>query len=98
MPKAKLLSLYEAIKRIESNLKKNSNEDILLHESIGRCLSEPIVSSRNNPNFDSSSMDGYAINTKDYNKLKSEINQFTSFNVIGESSAGKPYEQKISFS
>jgi|TARA_B110000444_G_scaffold61737_1_gene57727 molybdopterin molybdotransferase len=95
MSKAKLLSLYEAIKRIESNLKKNSNEDILLHESIGRCLSEPIVSSRNNPNFDSSSMDGYAINTKDYNKLKSEINQFTAFNVIGESSAGKPYEQKI---
>ena len=35
MSKAKLLSLYEAIKRIESNLKKNSNEDILLHESIG---------------------------------------------------------------
>ena len=95
MPKAKLLSLYEAIKRIKSNLKKNSNEDIILHDALGRCLSEPIISRRDNPKFDSSSMDGYAINADDYNKFNFDINEETTFNVIGESSAGKPYEHKI---
>jgi len=97
MHKSKLLSLDEAIEKIKLNFTKNGSEDIFLQTAVGRCLSEPIISNRDNPNFDVSSMDGYAINYKDYNTLsvKSKNNGFVSLKIIGESSAGFPYSKKL---
>jgi len=97
MHKSKLLSLDEAIEKIKLNFTKNGSEDIFLQTAVGRCLSEPIISNRDNPNFDVSSMDGYAINYNDYNTLsmKSKNNGFVSLKIIGESSAGFPYSKKL---
>ena len=96
MHRSKLLSLDEAIEKIKLNFTKISSEDIFLQSAVGRCLSEPVISKRDNPSFDVSSMDGYAINYNDYNvlSLKSKNNDFVSLKIIGESSAGSPYIKK----
>ena len=88
-----LLSLDEAINKIKSNFKKIGNEDIFLKDALGRCLAKPIISEIDNPKYDVSSMDGYAVNYKDFNELKDC--RFKKFKIIGESSAGIPYSKKI---
>ena len=87
MHSSKLLSLDEAIEKIKLNFIKISSEDIFLQSAVGRCLSEPIISKRDNPSFDVSSMDGYAINYNDYNvlSLKSKNNDFVSLKKVLES-------------
>ncbi|MDB2700775.1 molybdopterin molybdotransferase MoeA [Alphaproteobacteria bacterium] len=97
MPASKLISLDVAITNIKSNFKKISNEDVFLQNSLGRCLAEPIYSKIDNPKYDVSSMDGYAINFKDFTELNSKNNskKAINFKVIGESSAGNPFEKKI---
>ena len=97
MPASKLISLDVAIRNIKSNFKKISNEDVFLQNSLGRCLAEPIYSKIDNPKYDVSSMDGYAINFKDFTELNSKNNskKAINFKVIGESSAGNPFEKKI---
>jgi molybdopterin molybdotransferase len=44
-------------------------------------------------------MDGFAVNTDDYNNLKKKVNidnnKFVSLKIIGESSAGTPYNKNI---
>ena len=72
MPASKLISLDVAIRNIKSNFKKISNEDVFLQNSLGRCLAKPIYSKIDNPKYDVSSMDGYAINFKDFNELNSK--------------------------
>ena len=88
-----LLSLDEAINKIKSNFKKIGNEDIFLKDALGRCLAKPIITKIDNPKYDVSSMDGYAVNYKDFAELKDS--KFKKFKIIGESSAGKPYSKKI---
>ena len=88
-----LLSLDEAINKIKSNFKKIGNEDIFLKDALGRCLAKPIISEIDNPKYDVSSMDGYAVNYKDFAKLKNS--KFKKFKIIGESSAGVPFSKKI---
>ena len=97
MPASKLISLDVAIRNIKSHFKKISNEDVFLQNSLGRCLAEPIYSKIDNPKYDVSSMDGYAINFKDFTELNSKNNskKAINFKVIGESSAGNPFEKKI---
>ena len=97
MPASKLISLDVAIRNIKSNFKKISNEDVFLQNSLGRCLAKPIFSKIDNPKYDVSSMDGYAINFKDFTELNSKNNskKAINFKVIGESSAGNPFEKKI---
>ena len=88
-----LLSLDEAINKIKSSFQKISNEDIFLKDALGRCLAKPIISEIDNPKYDVSSMDGYAVNHKDFIKVKD--GKIKKFKIIGESSAGVPYSKKI---
>ena len=88
-----LLSLDEAINKIKSNFQKIGNEDIFLKDALGRCLAKPIISNVDNPKYDVSSMDGYAINYKDY--LDVRDSKIKKFKIVGESSAGLPYSKKI---
>ena len=88
-----LLSLDEAINKIKSNFQKIGNEDIFLKDALGRCLAKPIISNVDNPKYDVSSMDGYAINYKDYFDLRDS--KIKKFKIVGESSAGLPYAKKI---
>ena len=88
-----LLSLDEAINKIKSNFQKISNEDIFLKDALGRCLAKPIISEIDNPKYDVSSMDGYAVNYKDFMNLKES--RIKKFKIVGESSAGVPFSKKI---
>ena len=88
-----LLSLDEAINKIKSSFQKISNEDIFLKDALGRCLAKPIISEIDNPKYDVSSMDGYAVNHKDFIKVKDS--KIKKFKIVGESSAGVPYSKKI---
>ena len=54
---------------------------------------KPIISEIDNPKYDVSSMDGYAINYKDYFDLRDS--KIKKFKIVGESSAGLPYSKKI---
>ena len=69
-----------------------STENIFLKDSIGRTLSKPITVSKNIPEFDTSSMDGFAIK-------KSSLGKIKRFRILGEIPAGsksgyiiRPYE------
>ncbi|MDC0093363.1 molybdopterin molybdotransferase MoeA [Alphaproteobacteria bacterium] len=98
MPTSKLITLDIAIEHIKSNFTKISNEEVFLQKSLGRCLAQPIYSNIDNPRYDVSSMDGYAISYADFTELRSKsINNsknIVKFKVNGESSAGNPYEKK----
>ena len=93
MQKSNLLSLDKAIKKIKLSFNKISSEDIFLQNALGRCLSKPIVSNVDNPKYDVSAMDGYAINYNNYVKINKKVTK--KLNVIGESSAGNPFPKKI---
>ena len=69
-----------------------STENIFLKDSIGRTLSKPLTVSKSIPEFDTSSMDGFAVK-------KSSLGKNTRFKILGETPAGaksgytiKPYE------
>ena len=99
MPTSKLISLDKAIGYIKSNFTKISNEDIFLQNALGRCLAQPIYSNIDNPKYDVSSMDGYAINYNDFVQMNSSIQNnsknIIKFKINGESSAGNPFEKKL---
>ncbi len=88
-----LLSLDEAINKIKLSFQKISNEEIFLNDALGRCLAKPIISDIDNPKYDVSSMDGYAVNYRDFIKVKDD--RIKKFKIVGESSAGIPYTKKI---
>ncbi len=86
MPKNELISVDEAIRKIVKQFNKLTDEDIELTKSLGRISAEPIYAQTFNPSSNVSSMDGYAINSK---------NRYNTFKVIGESAAGKPFKGKV---
>ncbi|NCV17917.1 MAG: molybdopterin molybdenumtransferase MoeA [Rhodobacterales bacterium] len=63
-------------------------ETVELKKCLGRVLAKPLESTRSNPPFPSSAMDGYAIN-------KANLKSGAEFKVIGESAAGHSYPKKI---
>ena len=86
----KLVSFDEGLNLFLS-LKRNINiktEEINLSNSIGRVLSNDIITYCDNPPCDVSSMDGYALSKKDKRSgIKLE--------VIDEASAGRPSKKKL---
>ena len=87
MPKKGLLSVDQAISAIVKKiLPLKKEEKIKLSDSLGRILSKNVISKRNNPSEDTSAMDGFAINIK---------NSTNEFKIIGESSAGNPFVDKV---
>ena len=86
-----LINFNEAINLILS-LKKYilvKTKKITLNKSIGRILAKKLITLCDNPPVDISSMDGYAIKKRDYNREKI-------LKVIDESSAGSPSKKKVS--
>ena len=56
-------------------------ENIYLKDSFGRTLSKPLAIKKSIPEFDTSSMDGFAVR-------KSSLGKISEFTVIGETPAG----------
>lgn len=82
------ISLEEAINTLNSNVNNLEVEEINLVESVKRVLAEDIYSKIDNPPFDKSAMDGYAIIAED-----SEANE--KINVIDRVFAGGVCKSKV---
>ncbi len=83
-----MISVEEAISKVESNIDILETEFIALKNSLGRVVNENIISPINMPPFKQSAMDGYAINFDPH---------LNSYQIIDEIQAGMdPADYKIS--
>ena len=93
----KVDSLEEAIEKLYSECVNNhfnvDIEEIDVKNSLGRVLAEDIVSKVNVPEFDRSTVDGYAVIAKDTEGANDTIPTF--LNVVGESLMGLPCDISI---
>ena len=83
-----MISVTEALEKLFLNAKVTPVETVELKKCLGRVLANPLESTRSNPPFPSSAMDGYAIH-------KANLKSGAEFKVIGESAAGHSYPKKI---
>lgn len=60
-----MISVDEALAQIFARIPAPRSERVPLREAHRRVLAEPLVASHNQPPFDSSAMDGYAVRTSD---------------------------------
>ena len=84
-----MITVKEAQNKIISNKISLKFERIKVIDSLGRVPCENIKSKIYNPPNNVSAMDGYALKFKDAIRIK-----FNPINIIGESSAGKPFKKK----
>lgn len=82
------ISLDEALSLIHKNIKSKEPERISLWESPGRTAAEAVFSQTDNPPFDRSPYDGYALKASD-------TAHGQPLEVIGESFAGTPSDKII---
>lgn len=82
----KLLSVAEAQERLVEKGRLMATEGLPIENAAGRILSEDVAALITQPPFNASAMDGYAVLSTDCTKLP------ISLEVIGESSAGHPFE------
>ena len=75
------MNVYSALKEIFKQNISCSSENIHLEESLGRTLSKPLRINKNIPEFDTSSMDGYAVK-------KLSLGKTVRFKILGETAAG----------
>ncbi len=85
----KMIPISEAIKIIERESFVLPPETIDLEDSIGRVLAENIKADMDLPPFDRSQMDGFAVRSDDTK------NAPVNLRIIGESVAGKGFDQKM---
>src|SRR4026208_1926028 len=81
-----LLPVEEARSRILSNVKPLAIESIELSQSLGRVLAKPLIARRDQPPFNASAMDGYAVRSEDVAAERK---------IIGISAAGHAFKGKL---
>jgi molybdopterin molybdotransferase len=81
-----LLPVEEARARILAGVKPLAPENVPLAQALGRVLAKPLSAKRDQPPFNSSAMDGYAVRSED---------SATEFIVIGTSAAGHAFKGKL---
>ncbi len=78
-----MLTPYEeAFELLIQRVERLPTEKILLWNALGRVLAEDVYADRDNPAFDNSAMDGYAIRSEDLENLPARLK------VVGEVPAG----------
>ena len=83
-----MISFEQALSKLLFLAKKNDIEEVKIEEACGRVLREETISSRDQPPFDASSMDGYAL--KKLDKLPNN-----KLSVIGKVAAGTSFEGSV---
>ncbi len=81
-----LLPVEEARARILAGVKPMAPENVPLAQALGRVLAKPLSAKRDQPPFNSSAMDGYAVRSED---------KATELTVIGTSAAGHAFKGKL---
>jgi molybdopterin molybdotransferase len=84
-----LMPVEEARARILSRVKVLGTEDVALAKALGRILAKSLAAKRNQPPFDASAMDGYAVRTQDLALVPAKLK------LIGTSAAGHAFKGKI---
>jgi len=84
-----LLPVAEALKHVLKTADTLNAEQVGLRDALGRTLASPVESLMDNPPFDASAMDGYAVRIEDAAQAPVKLT------LIGESGAGRPYSGKI---
>jgi molybdopterin molybdotransferase len=84
-----LLPVSEALERIFAAAAPLGQEDVELRHAFGRTLAEAVSARFDNPPFDASAMDGYAVRAEDCARAG------VSLDVVGESAAGQPFSGKV---
>lgn len=80
-----LLPVADALKRILESATTLDAENVDLLHARGRTLAAPVISKLDNPPFDASAMDGYAVRAEDIASVPAPLS------VIGEAGAGRPF-------
>jgi molybdopterin molybdotransferase len=81
-----LLPVEEARSRLLSNVKPLPPENIQLAQALGRVLAKPLSAKRDQPPFNASAMDGYAVRSEDVAAER---------RIIGISAAGHAFKGKL---
>ncbi|RUP10634.1 gephyrin-like molybdotransferase Glp [Hyphomicrobium sp.] len=84
-----LLPVAEALKRILDVATTLEPENVELLRARGRTLAAPVISKLNNPPFNASAMDGYAVRAEDVASVPASLT------VIGEAVAGRPFTSAL---
>ena len=84
-----MMSISEALKIIERQVRKLPTETVDLAEVRGRILVEEIFADMDLPPFDRSQMDGFAVKTGDTKSVPAKLK------IIGESAAGIGFDGEI---
>ncbi len=84
-----MISVAQALDAIFALVDPLEAETVSLREASGRVLTGPVAALRDQPPFDGSAMDGYAVAAAEV-----EIGQV--FEVVGESAAGRRFAAKVS--
>jgi molybdopterin molybdotransferase len=82
----KLLTVEDARARILSAAIRLESENVALESALGRTLSADVAASRDQPPFDASAMDGWAVRAADCPGR---------LTIVGESAAGHAYEGSV---
>jgi molybdopterin molybdotransferase len=84
----KNLSVVEARARMLADATRLGVEEVDLARSIGRVLAAPVVADRDQPPFDASAMDGWAIR-------RADLAPDARFRIAGESAAGRAHLRPV---
>jgi molybdopterin molybdotransferase len=82
-----VLSVAEALERVLSGVQALGAEGLPLKDALGRVLAEPVISTREIPPWDNSSMDGYAVRARDTETASAD--RPVVLPVVGEATAGR---------
>lgn len=80
----KTLSVEDARARMLARVSALSAETVPLAEADGRVLAEPVTARRDQPPFDASAMDGWAVR-------RADVGEAVALAIVGESAAGRGY-------
>lgn len=83
-----MISVAEARAALLDLVRPLETETVPLAEAAGRVLAEPVTAKRDQPPFDASAMDGYAVNA-------TEVELHAMFKVVGEAAAGHGFSGKL---
>jgi molybdopterin molybdotransferase len=89
------LSVEAARALMVEGVKAGPSETIALRDALGRTLAEPVEAIRDQPPFDASAMDGYAIPVLEPDPSHPEAAQGRAYRMIGESAAGRPFLGRV---
>ncbi|CAN5452483.1 molybdopterin molybdotransferase MoeA [soil metagenome] len=84
----KNLTVEEARGRMLADAARLGVEDVALPHALGRVLAAPVVADRDQPPFDASAMDGWAIR-------RADLMPGTRFQIAGESAAGRAHARPV---